>query len=88
MANENEGRGLDPITPREYREACRRILTLFEELWDELPDGDGDKGSGGDTNQTKTDFFIILAGCADYGKAAIKIQNELKALVDTEAIKP
>jgi len=72
---------LDPETPREYLEACRRIVDTFEKLWDELLYGDGDKGSPNDENQTKTDMFIILAGCADLGKEAIKDMNKLKELV-------
>lgn len=72
---------LDPKIPREYLEACRRIVATFEELWDKLPDGNGDEGSDDENNQTKTDMFIIIAGCADYGKAAIKDQNEAKRLL-------
>lgn len=73
---------LDPKTSREYLEACRRIVYTLEQMWDELPDGDGDKGSPNDENQTKTDMFIILAGCADCGKEAIKDANKLKELID------
>jgi len=73
---------LDPKTPREYLEACRRIVDTLERMWDELSDGDGDEGSPDNETQTKTDMFIILAGCAELGKEAIKTMNELALLVD------
>ena len=72
---------LEAKTPREYLEACRRLIVAFEVLWDELPDGDGNIGSLDEGNATKTDMFNVVAGCADYGKAAIREQNEVKRLL-------
>ncbi len=72
---------LGPKTPREYLEACRKLVARFEELWEELPDGDGDIGSPNGENPTKTDLFNIISGCADYGKIAIKEQNEVKKML-------
>ena len=73
---------LDPVTPREFLEALHRLVHVFEAHWDEFPNGDGASYTLDDDNQTKTDIFNTIAGCADYGLGAIKAENLIRDAIE------
>ena len=75
---------LDPKTPAEYTEALRRLVQFFMDNWDNFEDGDGVNRSPDDTNQTKTDVFMVIAGCADNACQSIKQFHKLTAEVESK----
>lgn len=75
---ERIGGFIDPSTPEEYLEVCMRICEQMMEHWEELPDGDGEHRTPDDKNQTKTDIFLALRGCAGFGLDCLK----MKSMVD------
>lgn len=71
---------LDPTTPEEYLEATLRLCETAFKFWEELPDGDGETETPMDENQTKTDMFMIIQGCASFGLDSLKMKNMVNTL--------
>ena len=66
---------LNPTTPEEYLEALFRLCEWLKEHWEEIPDGDGETDTPDDEQQTKTDMFRVIQGCADCGMDCLKVKD-------------
>lgn len=80
MAFERIDGQLDPSTPEEYFEAILRFTEILAEKWEEFPDGDGKRESQDDDNQTKTDMFALVCGCADAALDCLALKSEVNKI--------